>query len=78
MAASYNCADSANSAYGVSSYGTCDTQSVGAPNTGTFQEFISGGSFTIIGPLVIAVVVVVIATVTINLRKKKKSTGESL
>lgn len=71
--ATYNCSDSTSNAYGAGSYGTCatQTQSVGAPNTGVFQELISSGSFTIIAPLVAAIVVVVIATVTIKLRKKK-------
>lgn len=71
--ATYNCSDSNSNAYGAGSYGTCaeQTQSVGAPNTGVFQEIVSSGSFTIVAPLVVAIVVVVIATVTIKLRKKK-------
>jgi hypothetical protein len=71
--ATYNCTDSNQSAYGAGSYGTCaeQTQSVGAPNTGVFQELVSSGSFTIIAPLVVAIVVVVIATITIKLKKRK-------
>jgi hypothetical protein len=68
--AGYNCANSSNSAYGVSSYGTCDTQSVGAPDTGVFQEFIGGASFSIVAPLTVAIVVVVIATVVMKIRKR--------
>jgi len=74
----YNCSDSSNSAYGASAYGTCETQSVGAPDTGVFSQFVNGGSFTILVPLAVAIVVVVIATIAINLRKKKKATDESL
>ena len=71
--ATYNCSDSTSNAYGAGSYGTCaeQTQSVGAPNTGVFQELVSSGSFTIIVPLVAAIVVVVIATAVVRLRKKK-------
>lgn len=71
--ATYNCSDSTSNAYGAGSYGTCTQQnpSVGAPNTGVFQELVSSGSFTIVAPLIAAIVVVVIATVTIKLRKKK-------
>jgi hypothetical protein len=70
--ATYNCEDSTNNAYGAGGYGTCAeaTTSVGAPNTGLFQQFTSSGSFTIIAPLVVAIVVVVIATVVLRLRKK--------
>jgi len=70
--ATYNCEDSASSAYGAGGYGTCAsaTTSVGAPDTGTFQQFVSSGSFSIIAPLLVAIVVVVIATVVVRLRKK--------
>ena len=76
--AGYNCATSSNNAYGSSAYGTCDAQSVGAPDTGVFQELLGGASFTIIAPLATAIVVVVIATAVIHLRKRKKPTDESL
>ncbi len=66
--ATYNCADSADNAYGSGSFGTCTT--VGAPDTGVFQQLVSSGSFTIIAPLVVAIVVVVIASLAIRLRKK--------
>lgn len=71
--ATYNCTDSSSNAYGAGSYGTCEqqTQSVGAPNTGIFNELVSSGSFTIVAPLVVAIVVVVIATVVIRFRKRK-------
>lgn len=76
--AGYNCDSSSNSAYGAGSYSTCDGQSVGAPNTGVFQEFIGGASFTIIAPLTVAIVVVVIATVIMKFRKRdtKPTLGE--
>lgn len=72
MAATYNCNDSSNSAYGASAYGTCaaQTQSVGAPNTGTFQQLVSSGSFSIIAPLAAAIIIVIIATVITKRRKK--------
>lgn len=68
--ATYNCSDSTNNAYGAGSFGTCTGQSVNAPNTGFFQEIISGGSFTIFAPLAAAVVVVVIASLVVRRRKK--------
>jgi len=71
--ATYNCSDATNSAYGASAYGTCTGQSVGAPNTGVFQEIMSGGSFTILAPLAIAVVAVVIASFAIKRRKKSNA-----
>ena len=71
--ATYNCSDSADSAYGAGAFGTCaDTvQSVGAPDTGSFQQFLSSGSFTIILPFVVAIIIVVIATIIMKLRKKQ-------
>lgn len=70
--ATYNCTDSTNSAYGDGDFGTCaDTsQSVGAPNTGLFQQVIDSGSFTIIAPLIVSIVVVVISSVIIKHRKR--------
>jgi hypothetical protein len=68
--ANYNCSDSTNNAYGAGDYGTCTGQSVGAPDTGVFQQFVSSGSFTILAPLVAAIVVVVIATVVLRRRKQ--------
>ena len=67
----YNCADSSNSAYGAGSYSTCDTQTVGAPNTGVFEQIMSGGSFTILLPVVVAIVVVVIASLIIRKQRKQ-------
>jgi hypothetical protein len=69
--ATYNCSDSTNSAYGAGGYGTCTGQSIGAPNTGFFNEVIYGGSFAILAPLALAVVGVVIATVLLSRKKKK-------
>ena len=73
--ATYNCAESTNSAYGAGDFGTCaDTvQSVGAPNTGTFQQFMSSGSFTIVLPLIAAITIVVIATIVTKTRKKRSA-----
>lgn len=70
--AEYSCADSANSAYGSGAYGTCSeqTQSVGAPNTGVFQELTSSGAFAITLPLIASIIVVVIATVLVKRRKQ--------
>ncbi|GFG50781.1 LPXTG cell wall anchor domain-containing protein [Mycolicibacterium agri] len=68
--ATYNCTDSTNSAYGAGSYGTCTGQSVGAPNTGVFEQVLSGGSFTIVAPLAAAIVLVAVAAVLVRRRKK--------
>jgi hypothetical protein len=68
--ATYNCSDSTNNAYGQGAYGTCSTQTVGAPNTGVFEQVISSGSFTIIVPLVAAIIVVVIASLVVKQRKR--------
>ena len=77
--ATYNCADSSDSAYGAGNFGTCTTTgSVGAPNTGVFEQVLGSGTFTIIVPLAAAIVVVVIASVVMRLRKKSVSTDESL
>jgi hypothetical protein len=72
--ATYNCTDSSNSTYGASGYGTCvgQSQSVGAPNTGVFEQFLGGGSFTIIVPLAVAIVVVTIASLVVGRRKKSE------
>ncbi|MDB5176629.1 MAG: hypothetical protein JWN75_297 [Candidatus Saccharibacteria bacterium] len=69
--ATYNCADSSSNAYGDGSFGTCSTQTVGAPNTGVFEQIISGGSFTIIAPLVTAIIVVVIASLIVRRQRKQ-------
>jgi hypothetical protein len=68
--ATYNCTDSSSNAYGAGAYGTCSTQTVGAPNTGIFEQVVSSGSFTIIAPLIAAIVVVVIASLVIRRRKR--------
>jgi hypothetical protein len=67
----YNCSDSTSSAYGAGGYGTCIGQSVGAPNTGVFSQLISGGSFTIIAPLAVAIVVVLVVGLLVRWRRKK-------
>ena len=68
----YNCASSSNNSYGAGSYNTCvdTTQSVGAPNTGVFEQVLGSGSFTIIVPLMAAIIVVVIASAIMQFRKK--------
>lgn len=70
MASSYNCVGASDSSYGANNYGTCTTtQTVGAPNTGVFGQFLGSGSFTILVPFIVAILVVVIATVVIRRRK---------
>ena len=72
--ATYNCEDSNSNAYGAGSYGTCETTgAVGAPDTGVFQQLVDGGSFTIIAPLVLAIIIAGIATLVVK-RRKKSST----
>ena len=62
----YNCSDSTTNAYGSGGYGTCTGQSVGAPNAGVFEQVVSGGAFTMMLPLVAAVMVVGMAAVLIR------------
>ncbi len=69
--ANYNCTNSSDNAYGAGSFGTCTGQTVGAPDTGVFQQMVSGGSFTVILPLAAAIIITVIATIVIKLRNKK-------
>lgn len=66
--ATYNCTDSTSSAYGAGGYGTCE--SVGAPNTGFFQQIVDGGTFTILAPLAVAIVAVLIASIVVRWRRK--------
>lgn len=70
--ANYNCADSSSNAYGAGDFGTCatSTQTVGAPNTGVFQQFVDSGSFTVIIPLAVAIVVTLVATLVIKRRQR--------
>lgn len=68
----YNCIDSTSSAYGSGGYGTCTGQSVGAPNTGVFLELISGGSITILGPLVAAIVLASAAGIVVRRRMSRR------
>lgn len=71
--ATYNCEDSTSNAYGAGSYGTCETTAVGAPDTGFFQQFIDGGSFTIIAPLAAAILLAGIATLVVTLHKRSST-----
>lgn len=58
----YNCSDSIDNAYGSGSFGACTGQTVGAPNTGVFDQAISGASLSLLLPIGVAVVLVVAAT----------------
>lgn len=72
--ATYNCEDSTSNAYGAGSYGTCETTgAVGAPDTGFFQQMVDGGSFTIVAPLVLAIIIAGIATLIIKLRNRSSA-----
>lgn len=68
--ATYNCSDSSSSAYGEGGYGTCTGQSVGAPNTGVFGQFVDSGSFTIVAPIAAAIILVIVASLVVRRRKK--------
>jgi len=72
--ATYNCTNSTSSAYGSGGYGTCTGQSVGAPNTGLFQQVISGGGITILGPLAIAVSLASMAALIGKRRMTRRAT----
>ena len=74
MSSSYNCSDSNNQAYGAGDFGLCNGQTVGAPNTGMFWSSVDSAGFTIVAPVVIAIVVVVISSAIINLRRKGDNT----
>lgn len=71
--ANYNCSDSSINSYGAGAYSTCtgSTQSVGAPDTGVFQQIVSSGSFTIIAPLAVAILITAVVTVVMTFRKRK-------
>jgi hypothetical protein len=65
--ATYNCSDNINNAYGAGGFGTCQTgQSVGAPNTGVFEQVMSGGSFALLLPLVAAIAIIGIAGILVG------------
>jgi hypothetical protein len=66
----YNCSDSTNNAYGAGGFGTCTGQSVGAPNTGLFEQVIGGASFTIIAPLAAAIFAAIVASLVLRRRKR--------
>ena len=67
--ATYNCTDNTNNAYGAGAFGTCTGQSVGAPNTGVFEQIVSSGTFTIGVPLAVAIILVVVASLIVRRRK---------
>jgi ribose/xylose/arabinose/galactoside ABC-type transport system permease subunit len=64
--ATYNCTDSTDNTYGGGSFGTCTGQSVGAPNTGIFEQVMSGGTFTVLLPLIVAIVLTCVAALLIR------------
>ena len=79
--ANYNCEGASDSSYGAGAFGSCvgadttdntttTTAQPGAPNTGEFFGFVTSGAFSIILPLVIAIVIVAAASFTV-LRKKR-------
>jgi ABC-type proline/glycine betaine transport system permease subunit len=70
--ATYNCADTTNNTYGAGSFGTCTSQTIGAPNTGIFEQVVSGGAFTVLLPLVVAVVLACVATLLIRRTSKRR------
>lgn len=80
QAANYNCTGASDSSYGAGAFGTCVTSSTGntdtsttqpgAPNTGEFFGFVTSGAFSIVLPLVLAVVIVSAATFAV-IRKKR-------
>lgn len=79
-AANYNCENTDYSAYGEGGYGTCTTAATdvgttatttapGAPNTGFFSGMVTSGSFSIIAPLVIAIIVVATASIVVHRKR---------
>lgn len=72
----YNCQNTNDSAYGAGSYGSCTTTQstnsaqAGAPNTGSFIGFVTSGSFSIILPLLLAIVFVLAATIAVARKKR--------
>lgn len=80
QAANYNCTGASDSSYGAGAFGTCGTTSTGstgtsttqpgAPNTGEFFGFVTSGAFSIVLPLVLAIVIVSAATFAV-IRKKR-------
>lgn len=80
--ANYNCTGAPDSSYGASGYGTCGagtstgttTTQPGAPDTGEFFGFVTSGAFSIILPLVLAVIIVAAASFAV-IRKKRKASN---
>lgn len=85
--ANYNCTGASDSSYGAGAFGTCATTSTGgasggntntsttqpgAPNTGEFFGFVTSGAFSIILPLVVAIVIVSAASFAV-IRKKRSN-----
>ena len=74
MAATYNCADSSNSAYGAGGYGACTEETARAPNTGFFAPLTDDGAFTIVAPLAAGFLLIAVAFALLARRKHKKHT----
>lgn len=70
FAATYNCTDSADQAYGAGNYSTCDGKVVGAPNTGF--ETLNGSALSILLPLIVAVVLVAISVFVLRRKRTKQ------
>ncbi|GFM24682.1 uncharacterized protein PO2_contig-046-10 [Mycobacterium sp. PO2] len=70
--ATYNCIDSTNNAYGSGGYGTCTGQTIGAPNTGFFDHALTGGGFTVLLPLAVAILIVGVATLLFRRRRSRQ------
>lgn len=68
FAATYNCNDSANAAYGAGDYSTCNASGVGAPNTGFFSPATIADNWMILLPLAIGIIMVV---TSLFLKRKK-------
>lgn len=71
---SYNCQNATQSAYGSGGYGTCST--VGAPNTGFFNEMAQNGSLIFILPIAFAVIATSAALIYSALRKRRQANNQ--
>lgn len=69
---SYNCAGTADNAYGAGDFGTCETTgTVGVPNTGLAMPMLGGVSFDIILPIAAAVIATAVSAVFATKKRKK-------
>lgn len=72
FAATYNCSDSANQAYGAGNYSTCDATAIGAPDTGFFAA-VTSGAVGIMLPLVGVILLVILASLFVKRKKARQS-----